>query len=362
MSNPYRGRPDHTFWKQGVTDCLPAGVDPIIRAAFVVRPEDKIATAGSCFAQHIARTLLSTGYQYLVTEHFVSSEGTTNENYGVFPARFGNLYTVRQLVQLFQRAYGSFVPKFQYAKTNNGGFVDLFRPRIQTGGFPAIGSLLDDRETHFAAARQMFESCDLFIFTLGLTETWCAKVDGAVYPLAPGVVSNEIDSSEFSFYNFDTAEVKRDLSLFISQLNSVNPRAKLLLTISPVSLVATYEDRHVLVSTIASKSILRAAVEAVVREYSSHVAYFPSYEIITGPQSKGRFFKEDLREVSDEGVSYVMSLFTKHYLTRKQEKDFIAEKVQQKSAPPPIEELKDDDYRRMNEIASIVCDEEAIIQ
>ena len=34
-----------------------------------------------------------------------------------------------------------------------------------------------------------FRDLDVFVFTLGLTEAWVAKADGAVFPLAPGVVS-----------------------------------------------------------------------------------------------------------------------------------------------------------------------------
>ena len=30
--------------------------------------------------------------------------------YGIYSARFGNIYTARQLLQLIQRAYGEFVP------------------------------------------------------------------------------------------------------------------------------------------------------------------------------------------------------------------------------------------------------------
>lgn len=128
MPNPYHGRPDFTFWKQSVTDC-PA-VDPVVSATFAIEKSDQIATAGSCFAQHIARTLVAEGYSYLVTERFEENTAATDENYGVFPARFANIYTVRQLIQLFQRAYGLSTAQAQFARGRQGGYVDLFRPRI----------------------------------------------------------------------------------------------------------------------------------------------------------------------------------------------------------------------------------------
>jgi hypothetical protein len=349
MANPYHGRPDYTFWRQGVADRALSGVDPVVRAPFSLSRGDLIATAGSCFAQHISRTLTERGFRYLVTENFEPYPGATNENYGVFPARFGNIYTTRQLVQLFDRAYRAFVPKVDYWVRQDRAVIDPFRPRIQTSGFPTADNLRADRERHLSAVRRMFETCDAFIFTLGLTEAWISAADGAVFPLAPGAVASDLADSDYRFHNFSTFEVVDDLIGFLDRLNSVNPTAKVILTVSPVPLIATYEDRHVLVSTVASKSILRAAVEEVIRQKPG-LAYFPSYEIVTGPQTGGRFYAPDLREVTAEGVSYVMSLFSRHYLG-----DGEASLL-------PAGGLNAEDLRRMTELAGIVCDETAIVR
>ena len=44
----------------------------------------------------------------------------------------------------------------------------------------------------------MFEQSEIFIFTLGLTEAWRSKKDGAVFPLAPGVSAGSFDPAEAS--------------------------------------------------------------------------------------------------------------------------------------------------------------------
>jgi hypothetical protein len=348
MSSPYRGRPDYTFWRAGVTDAAATGVDPVVRAPFAIGRSDRIATAGSCFAQHISRSLRERGFHFLVTEEFAPQPGVCDENYGVFTARFGNVYTARQLLQLFDRAVGRFRPAADYWIGNRGEVIDPFRPRIQEAGFGTIDQLRQDRDRHLAAVRAMFETCDVFLFTLGLTETWASIEDGAVFPLAPGVVSPDVPADTCRFHNFGVSEVVDDLAVLLDRLTEVNPFARVILTVSPVPLIATYEDRHVLVSTVASKSVLRAAVEETLRRYPQ-VAYFPSYEIVTGPQTRGRFFAADLREVTPEGVSYVTGLFARHYLGE--------------PASAAIEfpgDLSREDERRMAAIAGIVCDEEAI--
>jgi hypothetical protein len=52
------------------------------------------------------------GFNYFVAEQAqgLSPEQARANGYGVFSARYGNIYTVRQLLQLFERAHGHFAP------------------------------------------------------------------------------------------------------------------------------------------------------------------------------------------------------------------------------------------------------------
>src|SRR5260370_5955108 len=100
MPNPYSNKPNCAFWRKSVSSLDMSDVDPVVSAPFPINFGDRIATAGSCFAQHISRTLTNEGYDYLITERAPLSASATDDGYGVFPARFGNIYTVRQLLQL----------------------------------------------------------------------------------------------------------------------------------------------------------------------------------------------------------------------------------------------------------------------
>jgi hypothetical protein len=169
----------------------------------------------------------------------------------------------------------------------------------------------------------MFRSLDVFIFTLGLTEAWRSKHDGAVFPLAPGVTAGEWDPKLYEFVNFRVDEVVADLTLFLRTLKEVNGTARVILTVSPVPLIATYEQTHVLAATTYSKSVLRVAAEEIVRGHSN-VSYFPSFEIITGNFNRGSYYADDLRSITSDGVNHVMRLFTKHCTAKRstQAKDF----------------------------------------
>jgi hypothetical protein len=281
-------------------------VDPVLRPRVTIAPDNRVATAGSCFAQHLSHALRARGVAPMVTEPGIGEDEA-------FPARFGNIYSTRQLLQLLQRAYGLFAPLDTAWRRADGRFIDPFRPLVHPPGFADVAALDEDRKIHLSAVRAMFEDCDVFVFTLGLTEQWRAVLDGATVPVVPGAVS-ATQSSEYRFHNAAVGDMTEDLARFIDHLRLVNPSVRIILTVSPVPLVATYEDSHVLVANTYSKAALRVTAEEISRRFPD-VDYFPSYEMIAGPQGVGCWFDDDLRTVTQAGVDHVMSLFAAHYLT-----------------------------------------------
>ena len=357
-THPYKNRPDFTDWRKAIETVCPGEVDPVVAFPFRITAEDKVATAGSCFAQHIARHLSQHGLRYFVAEPahpFLRRELAAEYNYGTFSCRYGNLYTTRQLVQLFDRAYGQFSPLEDVWPEADGRLIDPFRPRIQPGGFATMAEYQADRKQHFAAVRAMFEQLDYFVFTLGLTECWRLRQDGAVFPLCPGVSGGTFDPERHEFVNLGVEDVTSDIEAFLTRLASVNPRAKVIFTLSPVPLVATAEPRHVLVSTTLSKAVLRVACDVITRRHA-HVAYFPSFEIITGAYARGRYFDADVRSVKEAGVRHVMRLFFQHGTTVV----VPARGVQTPEAAVQDDAASDAFLAKLQEVVQVICDEEAL--
>ncbi len=350
IQHPYQALDDSAYWKRAVANISPEQLDPVTSFPFAITPTERIATAGSCFAQHLSRRLQLAGFNYYVTEPaplFFPEDMAYESGYGMFTARYGNIYTCRQLLQLYQRAYGEFTPEENSWRDNDGNRVDPFRPRIQPGGFATLDELLLDREQHLEAVRTAFETLDVFVFTLGLTEAWVVKGDGSVFPLCPGVAGGQFDDKKYQFTNFSVQENTADLLAFIDVLRQVNPAARVILTVSPVPLVATYEKQHVLLSTTYSKSVLRVTCEQVVQA-RPQVAYFPSYEIITGHYNRGRYFAEDLRSVTEDGVGHVMRVFMKHCTTGGDSQGLMP------VAPPK------DHFAETAALVEALCDEEVL--
>lgn len=316
-ANPYRGLPDHQFWRRSVEQVAASDLDPVLAAPFRISPTDKVATAGSCFAQHIARTLVAHGFHYLVTEQApdLPPEAQQARHYGMFSARFGNVYTARQLRQLLEMALGDAPsPQGLVWPREDGRWVDGLRPYIEPDGFDDEPQALASRQQMLACTSDMFQGCDVLVFTLGLTEAWHRLADGVVLPLAPGVAAPSAPVDEFAFVNFSHEQVLADMRAFLWLLKSVNPKVRVVLTVSPVPLVATYEPRSVMASTAYSKAVLRTVATELEQEFA-WVAYFASYEVITAAPNAGKYFAADWRNVLPVGVAHVMGLFMKHFAT-----------------------------------------------
>jgi hypothetical protein len=345
--NPYRSLPDHRFWRKAIANVPSFAIDPLIDAPFRITPQDKVATAGSCFAQNIAQALQASGFSYFVPENGPADLPDAQRkarNYGVYSARYGNIYTTRQLLQLFDRAYGRFEPILDVWTGANGRYVDPFRPHIEPNGFESPDALREDRARHLATVRRMFEELDVFVFTFGLTESWLHKPDGVALPLAPGVAGGEFDET-YEFRNMRASEVATDFLAFVDRLRGVNPGAKIIVTVSPVPLIATYVDRHVLVSNCYSKAALRVAAEEIVAARPD-ISYFPSYEIVMA--NAHRYFAEDQRSVTASGVQSVMRIFFAHCTSNGA------------AFGTRAQALKLDIRREAAVAATIVCDEEAV--
>lgn len=351
---PYNDLPDSAWWKRAMTDPPPHEVSPLGKTDFCIEPGDRVATAGSCFAQHMGRRLPDFGLTYYVTEpgpSRLTTQERTRRQYGLFSARFGNIYTTTQLHQLFLRAFGEFAPSDDHWLTPNGRFVDPFRPSIEPGGFSSLQELHWDRDRHFAAVREMVAEADIFIFTMGLTECWRHKLDGSIYPTCPGCGPGTFDDSVYEFVNLGVTEVSRDLEAIHALLRRHGKSTRLILTVSPVPLIATMSGQHVLSATTYSKSVLRVAAQEFTSR-SKDSCYFPSYEIITGQQTRGMYFEHDLRSISRHGVDHVMRCFTRTF------------------APGPDREepaavhhhTETNDTHGKSDGIEIICDEEALAQ
>lgn len=302
--HPYLEQPAKAFWSRGIVrDWAPR--DLVGDDVTLLRADARVISAGSCFAANIVPHLEAAGYRYVRTETVPADD---HFGYELYSAAYGNVYTPRQWLQTIDRAEGRFRPQ-EDRWVGEDGILDPFRP-----GLRDVAESEDEFDmitrSHLDRVVEAIAAADTFVFTLGLTEAWESAADGAVFPACPGTVAGRFDAAHHRFHNFTVAEVVDDMVAAIDRMRVLSPGLRVILTVSPVPLVATATGGHVLTATVHAKSVLRVAAEEVCRARPD-VVYFPAYEIVTGPHSDG-FFAEDRRTVTPAAIRTVVDVLLTH--------------------------------------------------
>ncbi len=156
-------------------------------------------------------------------------------------------------------------------------------------------------------------SCKVVVLTLGLVELWHDQETDTYLNMTPLPQMRNLYPGRYSFHvsNFEeNLENMRVIGDLLTQFG--NNEIQIIVTTSPVPLMATFTDRDVVIANTYSKSVLRSVAE----EFASsrdNAHYFPSYEIVLN-SNKGIAWTEDGRHVQPEVVHHITSLFQKHFV------------------------------------------------
>ncbi|SOC06486.1 GSCFA domain-containing protein [Rhodobacter maris] len=310
--NPYKHIAPRGFWRSAVAEPGLFGLTDLWRSCWELPADAIFATFGSCFAQHISRALLARKMNWLDAEpapRRTPAALAREFNYGIFSARTGNIYTAAQLLLWARLASGALEPEaIELWSDEKGRVQDLLRPKIEAEGFASEAEARASLASTARAFRRCITEADVFVFTLGLTEGWINTRSGQSYSICPGTGVGRFEPDLHVFKNYTYPEIRRDLELAFELIWALNPDLKVLLTVSPVPLVATASGDHVMVATQYSKSVLRA-VAGDLAHIETAIDYFPSYEIIAAPPGRATFFEPNMRAIAPQGVDFVMGHF-----------------------------------------------------
>jgi hypothetical protein len=213
----------------------------------------RITAFGSCFAANITRHLSTIGFDL---SHDRDPE--------VYISRLGDAMVNTP----------SILGQFQWALENKKQAEELWH------GFQAEGYGYD--EAIRLRTRDIFLATDFFIVTLGLSETWYDAQTGATFWRA--VPEDAFDPARHKFRVQSFAQTKADIEEIHRLIRIHVPHAKVLFTLSPIPLAATFRPVSCLTANTASKAIIRAALDEFLREHDAELNrslfYFPSMELV----------------------------------------------------------------------------------
>jgi GSCFA family len=214
----------------------------------------RITAFGSCFAANITRHLSAIGFD-------VSGDRDPE----VYISRLGDAMVNTQAI----------LGQFQWALENKTPDEALWH------GFDAQAYGCD--EDIRLRTRAVLLATEFFIVTLGLSEVWYDTVTGGTFWRA--VPEDAFDPARHKFRVQSFAQTKSDIEEIHRLIRTHVPNAKVLFTLSPIPLAATFRPVSCLTANAASKAIIRAALDEFMREHESELNqslfYFPSMELVT---------------------------------------------------------------------------------
>ena len=213
----------------------------------------KITAFGSCFAANITRHLSSIGFDL-----------SSNRDPDIYISRIGD-----GLVNT-----PSILGQFEWALENK------HQPQNLWHGWKAEGYGYD--EGIRLRTRDVFLGTEFFIITLGLSEVWYDELTGGTFWRS--VPDGVFDERRHKFRVMSMAETKSHIARIYDLIRTHVPDAKVLFTISPIPLAATFRPVSCLTANAVSKAILRAALDEFLRDQAAALSrvlfYFPSMEIV----------------------------------------------------------------------------------
>jgi hypothetical protein len=266
-------------------------------AKLSITKETPIASIGSCFAREIKYWLLDHGFNFIQTATGPCTKSGS--------ARYDRVYNTFTLRQEFERAFGDFQPAETCWKFDDGEKKRILDPYRKNVAWDSEKEMYDELLEHAEQVRKAFTEAEVIIITVGQAEIWFDKRDGSVFPLVPP--TQIFDEAIHGFRLSTVKENLANLDRIIELVTPNNPTVKILITVSPVPLRATFRKIDAISANTASKSILRAAVDEFVSRHNDNVVYFPAYEITTVLQECA--FKDDHRHVKPETVDAIMGVF-----------------------------------------------------
>jgi hypothetical protein len=242
-----------------------------------------IVAFGSCFAAHISTYLENLGF-------LLGRKNAPKAYVSVMGDGIVNSHAIRQ--------------QFEWAWEARKPAIDLWH------GYDAK-ALGYDEEVRLETKR-MFDAGDAFIITLGLSEVWYDEPTGEVFWRA--VPKEYFDPSRHKFRVTSHAENTDNLRAIYQLIRRHRPQAKIIMTLSPIALTATFRPIACMAADSVSKAILRSALDEFMREAQPtdpDLYYFPSYEIATRCFTAP--FNEDRKHVHNHVLDLNMAVFERYF-------------------------------------------------
>ncbi|TFG76307.1 MAG: GSCFA domain-containing protein [Flavobacteriales bacterium] len=243
---------------------------------------------GSCFAENIEKKLEQHKFNVLGNPFGILFHPTSIERL-LSRAVSQNMFTEKDLFFLNERWHCFEV----HSDLSNAGKEDLLHSLNRALGF----------------ARQTMAQCTHILITLGTAWGYRHLYSGALVANCHKVPQREFEKELLSL-----AAIEECLENILGTIRTINPKAQLIFTISPV--------RHLkdgFIENQRSKSHLIASLGnwLATKSATEQLHYFPAYELMMDELRDYRFYEADMLHPNAVAIAYIWEKFKRVWISQK---------------------------------------------
>lgn len=278
--------------------------------------DSKFFCIGSCFAREIEDAIEHVGLLPVTKVRFLEAFEANADlfekaaNVMGRPTAFLNRYNLGSMADLLDDIAGD-------RKLDTGLLYDAGNSKFHDYMFSrflkplSLDDCIKRRDVVAQTYRAAAEEADVFVYTFGLCEAFFDLDADRYLNVATDPRTAKGRNIEFRFLSPE--ENLRMGQRIISSVRKINPKARIIVTVSPVPLDVTFTTLDIVVANSLAKSTLLLTAHKLAQEFSD-VHYFPSYEMVmNSEQSKAWLW--DKKHVSGSMVAHIMQRFIENHIS-----------------------------------------------
>lgn len=251
--------------------------------------KDPMFTIGSCFAYEIGAKLAANKF-----------DAVTNP--------FGTIYNPHSILKNIRSLVAGGLDPENYIKSGDIYYHWDTHGALSGTDLSSLQQLLKDQSHEL---KDHLLKSNWLIITLGTARVYR-------YLHTDHIVANchKVPGREFDHFLLTPSEIVNDYLETIGVLRAVNPKLKVILSVSPV--------RHVrdgLFENNVSKAVLLQAANEIIKN-DEHTFYFPAYELMMDVLRDYRFYESDMIHPTAQAVDYIWERFMETFMD-KETRDFV---------------------------------------
>jgi hypothetical protein len=296
----------------------------------IIGPQTRVIGLGRYFASHFVRWFADRGFNRQQPELPYS----TLLRYGAA------VESAPILAQQLRSVFGDFNP-------DDAPWLGADRQKVRA-----------TREQQMAF-RETLQCADVLILALGVSELWYDRITGD--PFRRAIPRHQFTPERHVFRVLTVAETTACLQQIEAIRAEHMPQMKVVFTVSPMRLRATFRPISAVTANSVSKAVMRAALDEFLRgqpdDLGRTLFYFPSYEIITDVFRDP--FTEDNSHIQPSAIEHVVDLFARTYtnlMSAVQSRPFPNEDVPRIQSIGQVSELE-----AKNAELQQICDQRMVV-